>query len=100
MSDLVYGYFTSNNPKLARYVGETNVRYGSRTYEHSFTDKQSAIYKHSSANNYIVSQNDFQIIETGFNNTVDRKLAEALYINELKPQLNEQVKSYNLKLFN
>ena len=94
LSDLVYGYFTSNDTNVARYVGETNVRYGSRTYEHSFTDKQSAIYKHSRANNYTVSQNDFRVIETGFNNTVDRKIDEALYINELKPKLNEQVKSY------
>ena len=100
LSDLVYGYFRHITPNLAHYVGETNVRYGSRTYEHSFTDKQSAIFKDSKANNYVISLNDFRVIETGFNSTIDRKLAEALYINELKPSLNEQVRSYKLKLFN
>ena len=100
LSDLVYGYFRSITPKLAHYVGETNVRYGSRTYEHSCTDKQSAIFKDSKANNYTISQNDFRVIEIGFNNTINRKIAEALYINELKPSLNEQVISYKLKLFN
>ena len=47
-----------------------------------------------------MSGDDFQIIEKGFNNVVDRKIAEALYINDLKPKLNEQVRSYKLNLFN
>ena len=99
LSNLVYGHHRSNNSKRTCYVGETNVRYESRTYEHSFTDKQSSIYKHAQANNYTVSPNDFRIIERGFNKRVDRKIAEALYIKELKPELNEQVKSFKLHLF-
>ena len=43
---------------------------------------------------------DFRIIDKGFPNTVDRKLAEALYVKELDPVLNRQKKSYNLLLFN
>ena len=33
-------------------------------------------------------------------NTLNRNVAEALFIKELKPELNEQVKSYKLILFN
>ena len=43
---------------------------------------------------------DFRIVDKGFSNTVDRKLAEALYVKELDPVLNRQKKSYNLLLFN
>ena len=100
LSDLVYGYFDKEDPIIAHYVGETNVRYGTRTHEHVFTDKQSAIYKSSRVNSYEVSREDFRVIEKGYSAKIDRKIAEALYISKLKPKLNEQVKSYTLKLFN
>ena len=76
------------------------MRNGSRTYEHSISDKQSAIYKHARSKNIEVSQNGFRIVETGFHNTVDRKIAEALYINDYKPEWNEHIKSHQLHLFN
>ena len=47
-----------------------------------------------------ISGADFEILEKGYPNTVKRKLAEALYIKELTPVLNEQVKSAKLCLFN
>ena len=47
-----------------------------------------------------VSKDDFEILDMGYSNTLNRKLAEALFIKELKPKLNEQVKSYKLNLFN
>ena len=44
---------------------------------------------------------DYKIIGTGYrNNTMKRKLSEALSIKELKPTLNKQEKSLPLKLFN
>ena len=44
---------------------------------------------------------DYKIIVTGYrNNTMKRKLSEALFIKELKPTLNKQEKSLPLKLFN
>ena len=85
---------------MAHYVGKTNVRYDRRTYEHSFRDKQSSIYKDAIKNNHTVLQDNFRVLETGFNKTIDRKIAEALYIKELKPPLNEQVRSFKLKLLN
>ena len=93
-SNLVYGY------KRGKYVGETKVRYGDRTDEHCHTDKKSAIYKFKEENNIQISKDDFRILDTGYPNTLNRKLAEALFIKELKPELNEQVKSYKLILFN
>ena len=100
LSNLVYCHKTGTDTNDINYIGETNVRYETRTYEHSYTDKQSSIFKHAKTNNYTVSQNDFDIIEKGFNKKIDRKIAEALYIKDLKPTLNEQVKSYQIHLFN
>ena len=99
-TNLVYGYNNKDNPKVVQYIGETNVRFETRTHEHSHSDKHSSLYKHAIKHNYAVQKDDFKILETGYKNTLDRKLAEALYIEELKPQLNEQVRCHNLKLFN
>ena len=45
-------------------------------------------------------EDDFKVLSTGLKNTLDRKIAEALYINDLKPPLNEQKFTIMLKLFN
>ena len=81
-------------------MGETNVRFGTRIYEHRVTDKNSAIYRNSNCNNYEVTGNDFRILEGNYSDTTSRKIAEALYIKENKPILNAQVRSYKLQLFN
>ena len=96
-SDWVYAFPSDGD---ADYVGETKVRFGTRTYEHCYTDKKSAVFKFKEANRVVVSPEDFKIIDRGYSKTLDRKLAEALYIKELNPPLNEQVKSYKLCLFN
>ena len=98
-TNLVYGYNNKDNPRVVQYIGETNVRFETRTHEHSHSDKHSSLYKHAIKHNYAVQKDDFKILETGYKNTLDRNLAEALYITELKPQLNEQVRCHNLKLF-
>ena len=43
---------------------------------------------------------DFQVLEKGFAKSLDRKIAEALYVNDYSPVLNGQKISYKLKLFN
>ena len=100
-SNLVYAF----KPKLdsersTQYVGETNVRYGTRTHEHLHTDKDSSVYKHMTTNNLVLTNNDFEVLDKGFPRKLDRKLAEALYIKDLDPILNRQKISYNLLLFN
>ena len=96
-SDLIYAFEPEGE---IEYVGETKVRFETRPYEHCFTDKESAVYKHAESNNISISTNDFKILDRGYSNTVDRKLAEALYVKELDPVLNRQKKSYKLHLFN
>ena len=96
-SDCIYAFKPNG---VAKYVGETKVRFGTRQHEHGNTDKKSAIFKFKQANQVEISRADFEILEKGYPNTVKRKLAEALYIKELTPVLNEQVKSAKLCLFN
>ena len=82
------------------YIGETKVRFETRTNEHAVSDKNSSVYKHAATHNYSIQKDNFKILETGFSKTLDRKIAESIYIKELKPSLNEQIQSYSLKLFN
>ena len=98
-SDLVYSYKQGNN-EVIDYIGETNVRFESRVYEHGKTDKQSSVFKDAQSTGYNVSPNDFQILTKGYPKVKDRKIVETLYIKEFKPRLNEQVSSYKLQLFN
>ena len=61
-SNLIFSY--AKNAEIRQvneidYIGETNVRYGSRTNEHSRKDKLSAIYIDALNNNYTVSEHDF-----------------------------------------
>ena len=96
-SDCVYSF---NNNGSTKYVGETKVRIESRSHEHCYTDKESSVYKFKEETGEQISPDDFQILDKGYSRRLDRKLAEALYIKELKPILNEQVKSFKLCLFN
>ena len=81
-------------------TNETNVRYGTRSYEHCYTDKESSVYKHKESKKLDISETDFEILDKGYTKKVDRKLAEALYVKELDPVLNRQKKSWKLLLFN
>ena len=100
-TNLVYGYTPKGENELKKgYVGETNVRFGRRAKEHSLWDKASHVYKNSREKNIEVSMDDFIILEKGYNKQMDRKIAEALYVKEHKPILNQQKDSYKLKLFN
>ena len=96
-TDLVYTFESSD--EATNYIGETKVRFGTRTYEHCHTDKESSVYKYKMQRND-VTEGDFRILDKGFSRTVDRKLAEALYVKELDPVLNRQKKSFTLHLFN
>ena len=84
------------------YLGETARRISERIIDHGGRDCKSHLLKHAVANNHrSVSYDDFKIIGSGFrNNTFKRKVAEALLIKELRPTLNVQEKSIELKLLN
>ena len=100
-SNLVYGYVPKNETALKDgYIGQTKVRMERRTQEHAHLDKKSAVYKNSQAKNLEVSSEDFKILEKGFPNLLERRIAESLYVKEYQPKLNDQKDSYKLKLFN
>ena len=98
-SDLVYGYTEKEESDLG-YVGETNVRIERREQEHAKWDTSSAIYKNSVEKKISVTSDDFKVLESGYPKSIDRKIAEALYIKDFRPVLNGQKVSYKLKLFN
>ena len=96
-SNLVYSFKVDNS---TRYIGETNVRFGDRSDQHQSTDKKSSVYKFLQENRMIITNDNFEILETGFSNKINRKLAESLYIKDFNPPLNERARSFKLMLFN
>ena len=98
-TNLIYNY-TPQGEETVKYVGETNVRWGRRTYEHGHWDKGSSIFKYSQQQGIDVDFEDFKILERGYPKYLDRVIAEALHVKDFKPILNGQKQSYKLKLFN
>ena len=84
------------------YIGETACRVNERIVDHTGTDTNTHLLKHSIESGHKpLEAVDYKITGTGYrNNTMQRKLSEALFIKELKPTLNKQEKSLPLKLFN
>ena len=96
-SNCVYSF---KKDDTTRYIGETNVRYGERIEQHRVSDKKSSVYKYAQENNVTVDSSDFEILESGLQNKITRKLAESLHIKEIGPDLNERTRSFKLLLFN
>ena len=87
--------------KRGDYIGETARRRVIRTTEHAGKDKESWIFKHTSTTKHPRAKDeDFEILATGYEDRRRRKLAEAMFIRDLKPSLNKQKDSYKLTLFN
>ena len=84
------------------YIGETARRVNKRIVDHTGRDINSHLLKHSiDSEHKPLEAVDYKIIGTGYcDNTMKRKLSEALFIKKLKPTLNKQEKSLPLKLFN
>ena len=81
---------------------ESRCRISERITDHNGRDQKSHIFKHSSEKCRLhFHTNSFKIIRNGFkNNSFKRKVSEALLIKQIKPSLNVQEKSIELKLFN
>ena len=84
------------------YLGESARRISERIIDQGGRDQKSYLFRHAVVNEHRnASYDDFKLIGSGFrNNTFKRKVAEALLIKELRPTLNIQEKSVELKLFN
>ena len=80
---------------------KANKRIYERIIYHSGRDQNSHFFKHSCIKNHPnTSKTDFMIISSGFKNNYCRlKIAEVLLIKQIKPSLNFQETSYDLKLF-
>ena len=90
--DIVYHSFCSAENCNENYIGESARRLDERMKDHNGRDRNSHLLKHSV---------ECVLIGKGYrNNTSRRKIAEALFINKMKPSLNIQEKSVKLELFN
>ena len=100
--DLVYKAKCPAEGCNATYIGEVGRRFLERIHDHNGKDKKSHVFQHAVKSKHPnVDIHDFSILNKGFrNNTFKRRVSEALFIKELKPSLNAQVKSVPLKLLN
>ena len=99
-SNLIY-YYQNKEDNNTAYIGETKCRLGKRIKEHQGADKQSAIVINCREKNLPPpSPSEFTVIGRNYDNRLKRRIAESLYIKEKKSELNVQVDSYRLKLFN
>ena len=91
----------ANKKCKSNYVGETKRRILPRTSEHNGKDEKSHILIHSKKTKHRrVFLQDVKILGSGYRTNFRRKISEALYIKELKPDLNVKKEAYKLKLFN
>ena len=99
--DVVYLGTCPENNCSDNYVGESACRISERIIHHSGRVQNSHLFEHCCCKNHPnTSKTDIKIITSGFkNNYCRRKIAEALLIKQIKPSLNIQEKSYELKLF-
>ena len=100
MSNFIYRHKCKNKKCKDDYCGETSRRRTKRTGEHSGKDKKSHIFLHSSSTKHPrAKDDDFEVLATNYPDRRKRKLAEAMFIRDLKPTLNKQKDSFRLALF-
>ena len=100
MSNFIYKHGCKNKKCKDDYVGETGRRRTKRTGEHAGKDKNSHIFLHSKSTKHPRAKDEnFEILAVNYADRRKRKLAEAMFIRDLKPTLNKQKDSYRLALF-
>jgi len=98
--NIVYEYKCPANNCNVTYIGETSRRLKERVKDHQHRDKKSHIMKHSQTKDHPpAEEKHFKILGSNYNYYKDRKVAEAIYIMNKKPNLNVQEQSIPLKLF-
>ena len=99
-SGIVYDY-ECDNSKVCKgdYIGETASRKEKRIKEHG-KDTNSAIKKHQNICKHAkIKEENFKVVARNYPHWRRRKICEAMYIRDRKPNLNRQVDSYHLSLF-
>ena len=100
LSNFIYHHKCRNKKCKDDYIGETGRRKTVRTGEHGGKDAESWVFKHSSTKRHPrAKESDFEVLATNYSDRRKRKLAEAMFIRDLKPSLNKQKESYKLALF-
>ena len=85
----------------SNYVGQTKRRTLVRTMDQNSKDAKSHVLQHSKKTKHRrVFLPNVKIIGSGYRTNFKRVISEALFIKELKPDLNVQKDAYKLKLFN
>ena len=91
----------ANKKCKSNYVGQTKRRTLVRTMDHNSKDAKSHVLQHSKKTKHRrVFLPNVKIIGSGYRTNFKRVISEALFIKELKPDLNVQKDAYKLKLFN
>ena len=100
--DLIYHGKCPEPTCIDNYVGESARLITERIKGHNSREHTSQVWNHSiEKSNNSVNTIDFKIIDKNFhNNKRKRKIAEELWIKDLRPTLSTQQKSIQLKLFN
>ena len=90
-SNFIYHYECRNKRCKECYTGETGRREGERTLEHAGRDKKSWIHIHSLKSKHPKAQrSDFKVLATNYEDRTKRRIAEAMFICDLKPTLNKK----------
>ena len=100
LSNFIYKFDCRNKKCNEDYVGETARHKEVQGNDHTGIDKESHIFKHTQATKQPrANKKNFVILAKNYENRRKRKLAEAMFIRDLKPTLNKQKDSYKLVLF-
>ena len=100
--DIIYLATCPEDNCLENYIGESLHQISERIIDHNGRDQKSHIFKYCFEKcHQHFHTNSFKIIGNEFkNNSFKRKISDALLIKQIKPSLNVQEKSIELKLFN
>ena len=100
--DIIYFATCPEDNCSENYIEESGRRISEKIIDNNGRDKKSQIFKHSSEKcRQHFPTNSFKIIGNRFkNNSLKRRVSEALLIKQIKMSLNVQQNSIELKLFN
>ena len=99
--NVTYHTDCANKKCPSDYIGQTKCRILKRTLEHNSKDNASHILQHSKKTKHRrVSLENVTILGKGYRSNFKRRISEALFIKEKKPDLNKQKFAFKLKLFN
>ena len=100
LSNFIYKFDCRNKKCNENYVGETARHKEIRENDHAGKDKDSHVFKHTQATKHPrANKKNFVILAKNYENRRKRKLAEAMFIRDLKTTLDKQNDSYKLVPF-